>query len=183
MSKIIFSKGKPNKNLIYAISLLMFIVAGHNSVYSQTFVIEPQTGQIMSFGNIIVSGSSGSGSVILSPSSTRTFSSGVIAADNLNVSAIGFRIRATSFPYLGSIDVALIMPSSVILYGPGGTTLTLNNFIASPTSPYNFYNYWIFGYKTTEDILIGATLNINSFSNVKPGEYTTSATYEIRINY
>jgi hypothetical protein len=74
------------------------------------------------------------------------------------------------------------MPSSVILNGPGGTTLTLNNFIASPTSPYNFYNYWIFA-KTTEDILIGATLNINSFSNVKPGEYTTSATYEIRINY
>lgn len=121
MSKIIFSKGKPNKNLIYAISLLMFIVAGHNSVYSQTFVIEPQTGQIMSFGNIIVSGSIGSGSVILSPSSTRTFSSGVIAADNLNVSAIGFRIRATSFPNWGSINVALIMPSSVILYGPGGT--------------------------------------------------------------
>lgn len=182
MSKIIFSKGKPNKNLIYAISLLMFIVAGHNSVYSQTFVIEPQTGQIMSFGNIIVSGSSGSGSVILSPSSTRTFSSGVIAADNLNVSAIGFRIRATSFPIFASINVALIMPSSVTLYGPGETTLTLNNFIASPTSPYNFYNYLIFG-KTTEDILIGATLNINSFSNVKPGEYTTSATYEIRINY
>lgn len=127
----------------------------------------------MEFGNVAVS-STTSGTVVLSPSSTRTTggSGGVtLPATTGTVSAADFTVSGQP-----GYTYSITLPTTAVLSDGSGHTITVNAFTSVPVSTGT-----LSAGAGTQDLSVGATLNVTA-SQV-PGTYTNATAVPVTVNY
>jgi len=122
----------------------------------------------MNFGNVAVSPTV-AGTVLLTPANTRTAGGGV------TLPAVGGTVSAAKFTVTGvaGSTYSISLPASVSLVN-GANTMTVNAFTSTPTSTGTLTG-------GTQDILVGATLNVAAAQAA--GLYTNTTGLVVTVNY
>jgi hypothetical protein len=123
----------------------------------------------MNFGTIAVSSG---GTVVLSPSGSRSASGGLILPSFTGT------VTAAQFTVTGEpgYTYAITLPADFTLYesGVGPETMVVTTFTCTPS-----FNGTLLG--GTETVLVGATLNVSGSQTA--GSYTNAAGFEVSVNY
>jgi len=134
------------------------------------------SGTDMDFGNIGVQSTSG-GTVILTPSGTRTTAGagGVILPSNAgSVSAAAFRVSGQA-----NCTYSVILPKSCILTHTNNTDFMTVDTFTSSLSTAN--GSGLLNASGVQNLLVGATLNIAA--NQVAGLYTSGTAFTVTVNY
>jgi hypothetical protein len=167
------------KTTFKILALLVAMVGFSAASYSQTVtasatIVTPVsvTGvDNLQFGNI---NASGSGTVILSTTGSRTPSSGITLPSILGDP------KAAKFTVAGQANFtfSIQLPSSVTLNhssGAGTGTMTVGTFTSDPATTGTLDG------SGTKDVLVGATLTIGAAQ--APGTYTSATPFTITVAY
>jgi hypothetical protein len=121
----------------------------------------------MDFGNVATNGAAGT--VVLTPSSTRTISGGVtLPATTGTVIAASFAVTGS-----GNYTYTITLPASVVITS-GANTMTVNSFTSTPSSTGTLAT-------GAQTVLVGATLNLTA--SQAEGAYTSSSPFTVTVNY
>lgn len=153
------------------------VVSGHGQTTGSTtaLLVTPITivkNVDMNFGNVAVS-SSVSGTVILSPSGSRTTggSGGVtLPATTGTVTAADFTVSGQA-----GYTYAITLPSTATISDGSGHTMTINTFTSTPSLTGTI------GTGGTQIVTVGATLMVAS--GQIPGAYSNSTAVPVTVNY
>jgi hypothetical protein len=122
----------------------------------------------VNFGNVSVSGTAGT--VILTPTGTRTATGGVtLPVTTGTLTAATFTISGQ-----GTYTYAITLPSTPVTITNGGNVMTINNFTSSTLAT---------GTLTagSQTLRVGATLNISG--NQPAGTYVSPTPFSVTVNY
>ena len=122
----------------------------------------------MNFGNVAVSPTV-AGTVVLAPNSGRTATGGVtLPVITGTVAAAGFTVTGQA-----GTTYSITLPCSITLTS-GANTMTVNSFTSTPTPTGTLTG-------GTENITVGATLNVNAAQ--ASGLYTNATGLVVTVNY
>jgi len=127
----------------------------------------------MDFGNVAVS-SSVSGTVVLTPSSTRSTggSGGVtLPATTGTVTAADFTVSGQA-----GYTYAITLPTTATLSDGSGHTMTINTFTSVPVATGTLSSG-----SGVQDLAVGATLNVAASQT--PGVYSNATAVPVTVNY
>jgi hypothetical protein len=123
----------------------------------------------LNFGNVAVSPTI-AGTVLLIPAGTRTAGGGVtLPAATGTVSAAKFNVTG-----LAGSTYAITLPGTIVLSDGASHTMNVGSFTSTPTPTGTLTG-------GAEDILVGATLNVNAAQAA--GIYTNAADLKVTVNY
>jgi hypothetical protein len=123
----------------------------------------------MNFGNIAVSPSLG-GTVVLPVTGSRTNTGGVtLPVITGTVSPATFTVRGE-----GNSTYSITLPSSAITLTAGAMSMTVDNFVSSPSNSGSLVN-------GIQEIKVGATLNVGAAQSA--GTYTNASGLFVTVNY
>lgn len=122
----------------------------------------------MNFGNVAVSGTPGT--VVLAPAGTRGITGGA------TLPAVPGTVTAATFTVtgLGTSTYSITLPSTDLTITSGGNTMLVNAFTSTPSPS----GALVAG---TQDILVGATLNVGA--SQPAGTYTSGTPFTVTVNY
>lgn len=122
----------------------------------------------MNFGNVAVNALSGT--VVLAPAGTRTFTGGV------TLPAAAGTVTAASFTVTGNTAAtySITLPAAATTITSGGNTMTVNAFTSTPTPTGTLTG-------GTQILLVGATLNVAG--GQAPGTYISGTPFTVTVNY
>lgn len=150
--------------------LLLFFLPFTGSLMAQTpIAISISKNADINFGTIAASSG---GTVVLSPSGSRTPSVGIILPSFTGtVSAAHFTV--TGEP---GYHYAITLPANFTLYesGAGSASMVVTAFTSTPS-----FTSTLSG--GTETVLVGATLNVSGSQTA--GSYTNAAGFAVTVNY
>ena len=122
----------------------------------------------VNFGNVSVSGTAGT--VILTPTGTRTATGGVsLPTTTGTLTAATFTISGQ-----GTYTYAITLPSSPVTITNGGNVMTINNFTSSTLGAGTLS-------AGSQTLTVGATLNIAG--NQPAGTYVSPTPFNVTVNY
>ncbi|WKL43877.1 DUF4402 domain-containing protein [Flavobacterium sp. ZE23DGlu08] len=148
--------------------LLLFFLPFTGSLMAQV-PISISKNTDMNFGTIAASSG---GTVVLSPSGSRTASGGLILPSFIGTVSVA-QFTVTGEP---RYTYAITLPAYFTLYesGVGPATMVVTAFTSTPS-----FTGTLSG--GTETILVGATLNVSGSQTA--GSYTNAAGFEVTVNY
>lgn len=123
----------------------------------------------MNFGNVAVSGTAGT--VILSPSGSRTQSGGVTLPGTVGT------VTAAAFTVTGqpSYTYSISLPPSAVTLTSGSNNMTASSFTSTPSSTGTL------AVGGTQVVNVGATLNVGA--SQPAGLYVSTAAVTVTVNY
>lgn len=157
--------------------LLLFFLFFSGSIMAQASISITKNGD-MNFGTIAAS--SGGGTVVLSPSASRTASGGIILPSSFTGSFSAAQFAVTGEP--GYSYVITLPDTFELTTASAGTdqTMTINTFNSATFNNSATDNTGVLT-GGTDTVSVGATLNVGASQTA--GSYTNAAGFEVTVNY